>query len=172
LEKAELLQKVDDLDITSKVAAIQDNLNQLKATLNNKLAGLTQIVRPNTDQPLKETNAKLKEALREGIKTNTKIVKKYDELSLNYSFMPQPFRDLVTQMKDERDPIYLNQRHEPNSLQPTLTTPDLCFELGPVDINEGELKKASMTKQGNSTEKHSLISTEHTSQQSNIARKR
>ncbi len=46
LEKAELLQKIDDLGITSKVAAIQDNLNELKATLNDKLTGLTQIVRP------------------------------------------------------------------------------------------------------------------------------
>jgi hypothetical protein len=102
LEKAELLQKVDDLDITSKVTAIQDNLNELKATLNDKLTGLTQIVRPCTDQPLIETNAKLKEALREAIKTNGRIVKKYDELSLHYSFMPQQFRDMVTQMKDEK----------------------------------------------------------------------
>jgi hypothetical protein len=141
LEKAELLQKVDDLDITSKVAAIQNTLNELNATLKDKLTGLTQIVRPNTDQILRETNTKLKEALREAVKTNSIIVKKYDELSLHYSFMPQPFRDLVTQMKDEKDSIYLNQRHEPNSLQPTLPNPDLCFELSPVDINEGDLKK-------------------------------
>jgi hypothetical protein len=90
---------------------------------------------------LKETNTKLKEALREAVKTNAKIVKKYDELSLHHSFMPQPFRDMVTQMKDEKDPIYLNQRHDPNNLQPTLPSPDLCFELGPVNINEGNLNK-------------------------------
>jgi hypothetical protein len=54
--------------------------------------------------------------------------------------MPQPFRDMVTQMKHESDSIYLNQRHEPNSLQPIMTGSDLCFELGPVDINEGDLK--------------------------------
>ncbi len=109
--------------------------------MNDKLTGLTQIVRPCTDQPLIETNAKLKEALREAIKTNGKIVEKYDELSLHYSFMPQQFRDMVTQMKDESDPTHLNQRQDPNSLQPTTTNQDLAFELTPVDINEGDLKK-------------------------------
>ena len=131
---------MDNLDITGRVAAIQDNLNELKATLNDKLTGLTQIARPCTDQPLIETNAKLKEALREAIKANGKIVKKYDELSLHYSFMPQQFRDMVTQMKDESDPTYLNQRHDPNSLQPTSINQDLALELTPVDINEGDLK--------------------------------
>jgi hypothetical protein len=66
-------------------------LDGLKATLEDKLTGLSQIVRPNVDQPLKETNTKLKEALRVAIKTNAQVVKKYDELSLHYSFMPQTF---------------------------------------------------------------------------------
>jgi DNA anti-recombination protein RmuC len=119
LEKAELAQKVEELEITSKVAVMQDNLNDLKATLNDKLTGLSQIVRPNVDQPLKETNTKLKEALREAVKTNAKIVQKYDELSLHYSFVPQPFREMVARMKEEKDFICLNQRHDPNNLQPT-----------------------------------------------------
>jgi hypothetical protein len=105
LEKAELAQNVEEVDITSKVSAIQDNLNELKTTLNDKLTGWSQIVRPNVDQSLKETNTKLKEALREAVKPNTKIVQKYDELNLHYSFMPQPFRDMVAQMKEEKDSI-------------------------------------------------------------------
>jgi hypothetical protein len=36
LEKVELAHKVEELDITTKVAGIQDNLNELKATLNDK----------------------------------------------------------------------------------------------------------------------------------------
>jgi hypothetical protein len=141
MEKAELTQKVEELDITSKVAAIQDNLNELKATLNDKLNGLSQIVRSDVDQPLKETNTKLKEALREAVKTNARIVKKYDELSLHYSFMPQPFRELLEQMKEEKDSVYLNQRHDPNNLRPTSPIQSLNFELAPVNINEGDLNK-------------------------------
>jgi hypothetical protein len=68
LEKEELTQKVDGLDITNKVVAIQKNLDDLKTTLNDKLTGLSQIVRPSADQPLKETNTKLKEALRVAVK--------------------------------------------------------------------------------------------------------
>ena len=141
LEKAELSQKLDGLDITSKVADIQKNLDGLKATLENKLTGLSQIIRPNVDQPLKETNTRLKEALRVAIKTNAQVTKKYDELSLHYSFMPQTFREMVDQMKDEKDPVYLNQRHDPNNLRPASPIQDLNFELGPVNINEGDLNK-------------------------------
>ncbi len=53
LEKEQLTQQVDGLNITNKVAAIQKNLDDLKTTLSDKLTGLTQIVRPSTDQPLK-----------------------------------------------------------------------------------------------------------------------
>jgi hypothetical protein len=141
LEKVELSQKVEGLDITSKVAAIQTNLDQLRATLNDKLTGLSQVVRPNVDQPLKETNTKLKEALRVAVKTNAQVVKKYDELSLHYSFMPQMFREMVDQMKEEKDPVYLNQRHDPNQLRPISPINDISFELGPVNINEGDLNK-------------------------------
>ncbi len=59
LEKEQLTQQVDGLNITKKVAAIQKNLHYLKTTLSDKLTGLTQIVRPSADQPLKETNTKL-----------------------------------------------------------------------------------------------------------------
>ncbi len=141
MEQAELTQKVDGLDITNKVAAIQKNLDELKTTLNDKLTGLSQIVRPSVDQSLKETNTKLKEALRVAVKTNAQVVKKYDELSLHYSFMPQIFREMVDQMKEENDSVYLNQRHDPNSLRPITSINDINFELGPVNINEGDLNK-------------------------------
>ena len=118
LEKEQLTQQVDGLNITNKVAAIQKNLDDLKTTLSDKLTGLTQIVRPSTDQPLKETNIRLKEALRIAVKTNEQIVKQHDELSLHYSFMPQLFREMVDEMKQQNDATYLNQRHDPNSLRP------------------------------------------------------
>jgi hypothetical protein len=44
-------------------------------------------------------------------------------------------------MKEESDPAYLNQRHDPNSLRPNTANQDLAFELTPVSINEGDLKK-------------------------------
>ena len=142
LEKIELTQKVEGLDITSKVEAIQENLNQLKDTLNDKLTGLSQIVRPNVDQPLKETNSKLKEALRVAVKTNAQVLKQFDELSLHYSFMPQMFRQTVDQMKVENDPVYANQRHDPNAFRPVSPLPDgVNFELAPVNIIEGDLNK-------------------------------
>jgi hypothetical protein len=44
-------------------------------------------------------------------------------------------------MKEEKDPVYLNQRHDPNNLRPASPIQDLNFELGPVNINEGDLNK-------------------------------
>ncbi len=102
---------------------------------------MSQIVRPNVDQSLKETNIKLEKSLRVAIKTNAQVVKKYDELSLHYSFMPQMFRELVDQMKEERDSIYLNQRHDPNNLRPASPIQDINFEPEPVNTNEGDMTK-------------------------------
>ncbi len=83
---------------------VQKNLDDLKTTLNDKSTGMTQIVRPSTDQPLRETNTKLKEALRIAVvRPNEQIVKQHDELSLHYSFMPQIFRDMVNEMKEQND---------------------------------------------------------------------
>ena len=78
---------------------LKKNLNQLKDTLNDKLTGLSQIVRPNVDQPLKEANTKLKEALRVAVKTNAQVLKQFDELSLHYSFMPRYELMLIVSVK-------------------------------------------------------------------------
>jgi hypothetical protein len=43
--------------------------------------------------------------------------------------------------EEENDVTYLNQRHEPNSLRPIAPINDINFELGPVNVNEGELNK-------------------------------
>ena len=85
LEKEQLTEQIDGLNITRRVAAIQKNIDDLKNILSDKLTGLTQIIRPSTDQPLRETNVRLKEALRIAVKTNEQIVKQHDELSLHYS---------------------------------------------------------------------------------------
>ena len=68
-------------------------------------------------------------------------MKQHDELSLHYSFMPQIFREMVDEMKEQNDATYLNQRHEPNSLRPVDPVNGINFELGPVNINEGDLNK-------------------------------
>ncbi len=141
LEKEQLTKQVDGLNITRKVAAIQKSIDDLKNTLSDKLTGFTQIVHPSTDQHLKETNVRLKDALRIAVKTNEQLVKQHDELSLHYSFMPQLFREMVDEMKQQNDATYLNQRHDPNSLKPIDPVNSKDFELGPVDINEGDLNK-------------------------------
>jgi hypothetical protein len=141
LEKEQLREHVDGLNITRRVTAIQKSIDDLKTTLSDKLTVLTQTDHPSPDQHLRETNVKLKEALRIAVKTNEQIVKQHDELSLHYSFMPQVFREMVEEMKQQNDPIYLNQRHDPNNLKAIDAIDGKDFELGPVGINEGDLNK-------------------------------
>ena len=116
-EKLELSNKVDKLDITGKVATIQKHLDQLQATLSDKLTGLSQLARPNDESSLKETNTRLKQALRTAVRTNEKIIQQYDTLNLHYSFMPKAFHDMIATMQQEKDPIYLNQRHDPHHIE-------------------------------------------------------
>jgi hypothetical protein len=141
LEKEQLKEHVDGLNITRRVATIQKSIDDLKTTLSDKLTAITQVDHPSTDQHLKETNVKLKAALRIAVKTNEQIVKQHDELSLHYSFMPLLFREMVDEMKQQNDPIYLNQRQDPHNLKPTDPVNSKDFELGQVDIIEGDLNK-------------------------------
>ncbi len=48
---------------------------------------------------------------------------------------------MVDEMKEQNDVTYLNQRFDPNSLRPMDPVNGINFELGPVNINEGDLHK-------------------------------
>ena len=120
-QRQELLDKALGLDVQMKVSQVKDTLKDLQDQLAQQCQSLTEALNPMDTSTVMETLTRLRDALKDATYQNAYLVMKNNELTLENSFMTPTQLAVITKIKAEQSPQYMNQRTDPHCIVRTNT---------------------------------------------------
>jgi hypothetical protein len=115
-QRQEIVDKALGLDVQMKVSQVKDTLKDLQDQLAQQCQSLTEALNPMDTNTVMETLTRLKDALKDATYQNAYLVMKNNELTLENSFMTPTQLAIITKIKAEQAPKYMNQRTDPHCI--------------------------------------------------------
>jgi hypothetical protein len=104
------------LDVQLKVSQVKDTLKDLQEQLALQCQSLTEALHPMDKDMVMETITRLRDALKDATFQNAYLVMRNNELTLENSFMTPTQLEVITKIKAEQTPKYMNQRTDPHCI--------------------------------------------------------
>ncbi len=115
-QRHELINKTMGLDVQLKVSQVKDTLKDLQEQLALQCQSLTEALHPMDKDTVMETITRLRDALKDVTYQNAYLVMKNNDLTLENSFMTPTQVKILTKIKAEHAPRYMNQWNDPHCI--------------------------------------------------------